>query len=152
MLMSCVEHLGRAAGVAMCLSSGSTIGSEWGCCLMLVGCRNGICSCFGLRLWTLLLGTLGVVARMNNGLAGTVGSGMLGWLVVGLSAGWLASGCGGGWTVIGWSAGQGPRWRGAGCTGGFTGRPPVGRLGNRACGLQLLTTTVSSLSSLLVRM
>ncbi len=72
---------------------------------MLVGCRNRLCSCFSLRSWTLLLGTLGAVAGMNNGFAGTVGGGMLGWLVVGRIAGFLASGCGGGWTVIRWSAG-----------------------------------------------
>ncbi len=38
-----VEHLGRgvglmAGGVAMHFSSGSIIGNEWGCCLVLVGC------------------------------------------------------------------------------------------------------------------
>jgi hypothetical protein len=153
--MSRVERLGRTvglvAGVAMRLSLGSTIGSEWGCCLVLLGCRNGICSCFCLRSWTLLLGTLGVVAGMNKGLASTFGGGMLGWLVVGWSASWLAAGRGGGWTVIGRCAGWLAIWRGSGCTGGFTGRPPVGWLGSGACGLQFLATTVSLLLSLDVK-
>ena len=81
---------------------------------------------------------------MNDGLASTFGGGLLSWPVVGQSEGWIASWCSGGWTVIGWSAGWRSIWRGAGCTGGFTGRPLYSRLGSRACGLQLLAAAVSS--------
>jgi hypothetical protein len=100
LLMSWVVHFGRAVGLAggtaMRLSSGSTIGSEWGYCLVLVGCWNGICSWFDLRSWTLLKETMGVVAGMNDGLASTFGGGMLGWPVVGWSAVWWTSWCSGG--------------------------------------------------------
>jgi hypothetical protein len=139
--------VGLAGGVAMHLSSGSTIGSEWGSCLVLAGCWNGICGWFGLRSWALLQGSLGVVARMNDGLASTFGGGILGWLIVGQSAGWLASWHGGEWTVIGQSGGWLSNWRGSGCTGGFTERPTGDGLGSKVCGLQLLAITVSSLLS-----
>jgi hypothetical protein len=68
---------------------------------------------------------------------------MLGWVVVGQSTCWRVGGLGGGWTVIGWSADWLVSWSGTGCMGGFSGRPPFGRLGSRDYGLQLLATTES---------
>ncbi len=49
--MSRVEHLGRldglVEGVSMRLSLGSTIQSDWVCCLVIADCWNGIHSGFG---------------------------------------------------------------------------------------------------------
>ncbi len=73
---------------------------------------------------------MAVLAGINDGVAGTLGGGMvggsLGWTVDGGIGDGLASRCG------------------AGRVGGVTGRSLDGRMGGGAHGLQLLATTVSS--------
>ena len=78
------------------------------------------------------MGTVGAcspLVRMNVGLAGTLCDGI--------------TGCPFSW-----------HWRGLCCEalGGLAGRTLVGRSGGGVCGLQLLATTVLSLSSSLARM
>jgi hypothetical protein len=73
------------------------------------------------------------MARINNGVEGTLGGG-----VVGRSLGWTVDGGIGGGLAI---------QRGAGRVGGVTGRFLDGKMGGGALGLQLLAITVSSLSS-----
>jgi hypothetical protein len=73
------------------------------------------------------------MAGINAGVAGTLGGGV--------------------WTVEGEIGGGGlANRRGAWRIGGFTGRILDGRMVGGALGLQLLATTVSSLSSLSYRM
>ena len=82
-------------------------------------------------------GVMGVMTEMIDGMASTLGGGvvrgLLDWRVNVGFVGWFAS------CHVCWSA------------GGFPGRFLVGRLGGGTCGLQLLATTVSSLSALLTR-
>ncbi len=74
-----------------------------------------------------------MLARINDGVASTLGGGVVGGSL--------------GWTVDGGIGGGLATRRGSGCVGGFTDRSLNGRMGGGACGLQLLATTVSSLLS-----
>jgi hypothetical protein len=81
-------------------------------------------------------GVVGVLAVMYVWMVSTLGDGSLGgqlkWRVDGGLVGWFAT------------------WRVCGRAGGILGLSLDGRLGGGSRGLQLLATTVSSLSSLLV--
>ncbi len=82
-------------------------------------------------------GTVGALVGMIVGMLGTLGGGVVGWLLGLIMGGWFA----------GWFASR--------CAlqlaGGFTVRSLGCRLGSGSLGLQLLTTTVSLLSSSLAR-
>ncbi len=78
------------------------------------------------------------MAGINDGVAGTLGGGVMGGSL--------------GWTVDGGIGDGLATPRGSGCIGGVTGRSLNGKMDGGARGLQSLATTVSSLSSLLDRM
>jgi hypothetical protein len=83
-------------------------------------------------------GAVGVMAWTIDGIASTLGGGVMGGLPAWKVGGRLV-GC-----FVGWRIGR--------RIGGFLCRSLVGRLGGGICGVQLLATTVSTLSSLPARM
>jgi hypothetical protein len=117
-------------------SSGSTIGRAWGGRLAMFGGLLCVLVGVGCRSWMWMWGVVGVLAVVYVGMVSTLGDGALGgqlnWRVDGGLVGWFAT------------------WRFRGRAGGILGLSLDGRLGGGSCGLQLLATTVSSLSSSLV--
>jgi hypothetical protein len=153
--MSLVERRGGKAGLVVGISSrsssGSTMGIEY-----VVGlvCAVGLLGFFslglGCRSWMGTCGAVCAVACTVDGLASTLGGGeaggLLGWRVGGGLLGWFTS-----WRVgrfVGWLT----SWRFGRFLGWLASRSLVGRVGGGSRGLQLLATTVSSLSSSSERM
>jgi len=152
--MSLGEHRGGEAGLVVGISSRSSSGSTMGIAydvglvraVGLLGFSVGL----GRRSW---IGTCGVVCAVTcpvDGLTSTLGGGeaggLLGWRVDGGLLGWLTS-----WRirrVAGWLT----SWRVRHFLGWLASRSLLGRVGGGSCGLQLLATTVSSLSSSSERM
>jgi hypothetical protein len=136
-----MEHLGGAGSLVVAssrLSSGSTMGSEWVSCLLPAGGLLGFLDVLGRRSCIWVWGALGVMAWAIDGIASTLGGGVMGGLLTWKVGGRLV-GC-----FVGWRIGQ--------RIGGFPCRSLVGRLGGVIRGVQLLATTVSTSSSLLARM
>ncbi len=136
-----MERLGGAGSRVVAsshLSSGSTMGSEWVSCLLPAGGLLSFLDGLGRRACIWVCGAVGVMAWTIDGIASTLGGGVMGglpaWKVGGRLVGWF----------IGWRIG----WR----IGGFPSRSLVGRLAGWIRGVQLLATTVSTSSSLLARM
>jgi hypothetical protein len=129
---------GRLVVVSSRLSSGSTMGSEWFGCLLPAEGLLGFLDVLGRRLRIWVWGAMGVMAWTIDGIVSTLGGGVMG----GLPA----------WKVGGKPVGCFVEWRIGWRIGGFPSRSLVGRLGGGIHGVQLLATTVSTLSSLLARM
>jgi hypothetical protein len=129
---------GRVVGASLRSASGSTMGSEWVGCLLPAGGLLGFLDGLGRRSCIWVWGAVDVMAWMIDGIASTLGSGVMGglpaWRVGGRLVGWF----------IGWRIGR--------LIGGFLCRSLVGRLGGGIRRVQLLATTVSSSSSSLARM
>jgi hypothetical protein len=121
-----------SVGTSSLSSSGSTIGRAWDGQLAMCGGLLCVLVGEGRRSWMWMWGVVGVLAVMYVGMVSTLGDGasggQLNWRVDGGLLGWFAT------------------WRIRGCAGGILGLLLDGRLGGGSCGLQLLTTTVSSSS------
>jgi hypothetical protein len=140
-LISWMEHLGGAGSLVVASlhsSSGSTMEIEWVGCLLPAEDLLGFLDVLGRRSCIWVWGAVGVMAWMIDGIASTLGGGVMGGLPAWKVGGRLV-GC-----FVGWRIG----WR----IGGLPCRPLVGRLGSGIRGVQLLATTVSTLSSSLARM
>ncbi len=135
-MISWMERLGGAGSLvvaSLCLSSGSTMGSEWVGCLLPAGGLLGFLDVLGCRSCIRVWGAVGVMAWTIDRIASTPGGGVMGGLPAWKVGGRL-KGC-----FVGWHIG----WR----IGGSPCRSLVGRLGGGICGVQLLATTVSTSSS-----
>jgi hypothetical protein len=97
------------------LSSGSTMGSEWVGCLLPAGGLLGFLDVLGRRSCIWVWGAVGVIAWMIDGIASTLGGGVMGGLPARKVGGRLV-GC-----FVGWHIGR--------RIGGFPCRSLVGRLG-----------------------
>jgi hypothetical protein len=121
-------------GTLSCSSSGSTIGTAWAGQLVMVSGLLCVLDGVGCRSWMWTWGAVGVLAVMIDGMASTLGDGasvgQLNWRVDGGLVFWFTT------------------WRVSGCAGMFLGLLLGGRLVVGRRGLQLLATTVFSLSSL----
>jgi hypothetical protein len=86
LVMSWVERCGGAdglmVGISSCLSSGSTMGSEWVGCLVPAGILLCFLVGFGRRSWMRVWGAAGVMAWMLVGMASTLGGGVVGGQLV----------------------------------------------------------------------
>jgi hypothetical protein len=142
LVMSRVDRYGGADGLMVGISyrssSGSTMGSEWVGCLAPAGVFLGFQVGLGHRLWMWVWGAAGVMAWMLVRMASTLGGGVVGGRLL------LRVGS----RLVGWFTNEHVGWR----AGGFSCRLLGGRLGGGTRGLQLLATTVSSLSSSSARM
>jgi hypothetical protein len=114
------------------------MGSEWVSCLLPAGGLPGFLDVLGCRSCIRVWGAVGVMAWTIDGIASTLGGGVMGGLPAWKVGGRLL-GC-----FVGWCIGR--------HIGGFPCRSLAGRLGGGIHGVQLLATTVSMLSSSLARM
>ncbi len=140
-MISWMERLGGAGSLvvaSLCSSSGLTMGSEWVGCLLPAGGLLGFLDVLRCRSYIRVWGAVGVMAWTIDGIASTLGGGVMGGLPAWKVGGRLV-GCFVGWH-IGWHIGGSP------CMS------LVGRLGGGICGVQLLATTVSTSSSSSARM
>ncbi len=105
-MISCMECLGGAGSLVVASlpsSSGSTMGSEWVGCLLPAGDLLGFLDVLGRRSYIWVWGAVGVMAWMIDGIASTLGGGVMGRLPAWKVGGRLV-GCFTGWH-IGWRIG-----------------------------------------------
>jgi hypothetical protein len=114
------------------------MGSEWVGCLLPAGGLLGFLDVLRRRSCIWVWGAMGVMAWTIDGIASTLGGGVMDGLPTWKVGGRLV-GC-----FVGWRIGR--------CIDGFLCRSLVGRLGGGIRGVQLLAITVSTLSSSSARM